>query len=45
MIASGRDTVVNAPWVGLAPGVALVLVVVGCTLVADAVQERGRVRG
>lgn len=42
MIASGRDTVVNAPWVGLAPGIALVLVVVGCTLVADAVQERGR---
>jgi peptide/nickel transport system permease protein len=40
MIASGRDTVVNAPWVGLAPGIALVLVVVGCTLVADAVQER-----
>lgn len=41
MIASGRDTVVNAPWVGLAPGVALVLVVIGCTLVADAVRERG----
>ena len=40
MIASGRDTVVNAPWVGLAPGVALVLVVIGCTLVADAVRER-----
>lgn len=40
MIASGRDTVVNAPWVGLAPGIALVLVVVACTLVADAVQER-----
>jgi peptide/nickel transport system permease protein len=40
MIASGRDTVVNAPWVGLAPGIALVLVVVGCTLLADAVQER-----
>jgi peptide/nickel transport system permease protein len=37
MIASGRDTVVNAPWVGLAPGVALVLVVIGCTLIADAV--------
>jgi len=37
MIASGRDTVVNAPWVGLAPGIALVLVVMGCTLVADAV--------
>ena len=41
MIASGRDTVVNAPWVGLAPGVALVVVVVACTLVADAMQERG----
>lgn len=41
MIASGRDTVVNAPWVGLAPGVALVLVVIGCTLVSDAVRERG----
>jgi peptide/nickel transport system permease protein len=40
MIASGRDTVVNAPWVGLAPGVALVLVVVACTLLADAVQDR-----
>ena len=39
MIASGRDTVVNAPWVGLAPGIALVLVVVGCTLVADGVRE------
>lgn len=37
MIASGRDTVVNAPWVGLAPGIALVLVVAGCTLIADAV--------
>jgi peptide/nickel transport system permease protein len=35
LIASGRDTIVNAPWVGLAPGVALVLVVVACTLVAE----------
>jgi peptide/nickel transport system permease protein len=39
MIASGRDTVVNAPWVGLAPGIALVVVVVGCTLIADSVRE------
>jgi peptide/nickel transport system permease protein len=39
LIASGRDTVVNAPWVGLAPGVALVLVVVGCTLIADGVRR------
>jgi peptide/nickel transport system permease protein len=43
MIASGRDTVVNAPWVGLAPGVALVLVVIACTMVADAIQDRGRI--
>jgi peptide/nickel transport system permease protein len=27
LIASGRDTRVNAPWVATAPGVALVLVV------------------
>jgi ABC-type dipeptide/oligopeptide/nickel transport system permease subunit len=39
MIASGRDTLVNAPWVAVAPGVALVLVVVGCTLVGDALRE------
>jgi peptide/nickel transport system permease protein len=40
MIASGRDTLINAPWVALAPGFALVLVVVGCTLVGDAVRDR-----
>ncbi|MES1259908.1 MAG: ABC transporter permease [Gemmatimonadota bacterium] len=40
LIASGRDTVVNAPWVGLAPGIALVMVVVSCTLIADGLQER-----
>ena len=39
MIASGRDTMVNAPWVALAPGVALVLVVVASTLLGDALQE------
>ncbi|HXW96339.1 MAG TPA: ABC transporter permease [Gemmatimonadales bacterium] len=40
MIASGRDTLVNAPWVAVAPGVALVLVVVACTLVGDALRDR-----
>ena len=40
MIASGRDTLVNAPWVAAAPGVALVLVVIGCTLVGDALRDR-----
>ena len=39
MIASGRDTLVNAPWVAIAPGVSLVLVVVASTLLGDAVQD------
>jgi peptide/nickel transport system permease protein len=42
LIASGRDTVVNAPWVGLAPGIALVLVVVSISLLADAMLDRSR---
>ena len=41
LIASGRDTVVNAPWVGLVPGVALVLVVVSCALIADGLNDQG----
>ena len=40
LIASGRDTLVNAPWVAAAPGVALVLVVVGATLLGDAIRDR-----
>jgi ABC-type dipeptide/oligopeptide/nickel transport system permease subunit len=40
MIASGRDTIVNAPWVALAPGIALVIVVVGFTLLGDALSDR-----
>jgi len=39
MIASGRDSLVNAPWVATAPGVALVLVVLACTLLGDAVRD------
>lgn len=39
MIASGRDTIVNAPWVAAAPGVFLVLVVVACTLLGDALRD------
>ena len=39
MIASGRDTLVNAPWVAAAPGIVLVFVVVACTLLGDAVQD------
>jgi peptide/nickel transport system permease protein len=40
LIASGRDTLVNAPWVATAPGVALVLVVIAATLLGDAVRDR-----
>jgi peptide/nickel transport system permease protein len=40
LIASGRDTLVNAPWVATAPGVALVIVVVAATLLGDAVRDR-----
>ena len=39
MIASGRDTLVNAPWVATAPGVALVLVVIACTMLGDALRD------
>jgi len=40
LIASGRDTLVNAPWVAAAPGVALVVVVVGATLLGDALRDQ-----
>jgi len=39
MIASGRDTLVNAWWVATMPGIALVLVVVACTLLGDALNK------
>jgi peptide/nickel transport system permease protein len=40
LIASGRDTLVNAPWVATAPGVALVVVVVAATLLGDALRDQ-----
>jgi peptide/nickel transport system permease protein len=39
MLSAGRDAMINAPWVAVAPGVALVVVVVACTLLGDALQE------
>jgi peptide/nickel transport system permease protein len=45
MIASGRDTLVNAPWIATAPGVALVLVVVACTLLGDALRDQMAAEG
>lgn len=40
MIAGGRDVIVTAPWVSVAPGLMLVLTVLGCTLLGDALRDR-----
>jgi peptide/nickel transport system permease protein len=40
MIAGGRELIVTAPWVALAPGFALIVTVVACTLLGDALAER-----
>jgi peptide/nickel transport system permease protein len=40
MIAGGRDLIVSAPWVAIAPGVALILTVLACTLLGDAMRDR-----
>lgn len=39
MIAGGRDLIVSAPWVALAPGLALVVTVLACTLLGDALRD------
>jgi peptide/nickel transport system permease protein len=40
MIAGGREVIVMAPWVALAPGIALVATVLACTLLGDALRDR-----
>jgi peptide/nickel transport system permease protein len=40
MIAGGRDLLVTAPWVALAPGLALVATVLATTLVGDEWRDR-----
>ena len=40
MIAAGRDVVVNAPWVSLVPGLAVVIVTMCATIIGDAVRDR-----
>jgi len=40
MIAGGRELIVTAPWVALAPGVVLVLTVLASTLLGDALRDR-----
>jgi len=47
MIAGGREHLVTAPWIALAPGLAVVITVTAATLIGDWLQERaaGRARG
>jgi peptide/nickel transport system permease protein len=40
MIAGGRELIVTAPWVAVAPGIALVLTVLLCTLIGDSLRDR-----
>ena len=40
MIADGRDAIIVAPWVALAPGLALIATVVASTLLGDALRDR-----
>ena len=40
MIAGGRDLIVTAPWVAIAPGVALIITVLACTLLGDSLRDR-----
>jgi len=40
MISDGRETIVMAPWVALAPGLALIITVLACTLLGDALRDR-----
>ena len=39
MIAGGRDVIVIAPWVAIAPGLALIVTVVASTLLGDAARD------
>jgi peptide/nickel transport system permease protein len=40
MIAGGRDLIVTAPWVALAPGVALIVTVLAATLLGDQLRDQ-----
>ncbi|HEY2377709.1 MAG TPA: ABC transporter permease [Gemmatimonadaceae bacterium] len=40
MIAGGRDLIVAAPWVAIAPGLALIVTVLACTLLGDSLRDR-----
>jgi peptide/nickel transport system permease protein len=40
MIAGGRDLIVTAPWVAIAPGLALIATVLAATLIGDTLRDR-----
>ena len=40
MIAGGREWLLVAPWIALAPGLLLIVTVVACTLIGDALSGR-----
>ncbi len=40
MISGGRDLIVVAPWVAIAPGLALIATVLACTLLGDTLRDR-----
>ena len=40
MIAGGRDLIIAAPWVALAPGMALITTVLAATLLGDRMRDR-----
>ena len=44
MISGGRDWLLTAPWIALSPGIALVMTVVCCTLIGDALSARDGAR-
>jgi peptide/nickel transport system permease protein len=41
MIAGGREWLLVAPWIALIPGIALIVTVVACTLIGDALTSGG----
>lgn len=40
MIATGRDALVQAPWVATLPGLAVAIAVIGCNLLADGLRDQ-----
>ncbi len=39
MIAGGRELIVTAPWIAIAPGLALILTVLATTVIGDALRD------